>query len=161
MQKQLYFCNFQRTLEMSLINCEINLILTWPANFVILEGYKVTTFAKTDAKLYVPGVTLSTQDCSKLLHQLKLGFKCTIDWNKYQSKVTTENQNEYLYYLIYPSFQGVNRSFISSLKNNADRTGHTEYFLPKVEIKDYNVLIDEQNLFDQPVKNDLRTYDNI
>ena len=89
---------------MSLINCEINLILTWPANFVILEGYKVTTFAKTDAKLYVPVVTLSTQDSSKLLHQLKLGFKCTIDWNKYQSKVTTENRNEDLYYLIYPSF---------------------------------------------------------
>ena len=64
---------------MLLINCEINLILTWSENCVIVLVNK---------KLYVPIVTLSTtQNYSKLLDQLKSGFKRTINWNKYQSKV--------------------------------------------------------------------------
>ena len=63
--------------------------------------------------------------------------------------------------LIDPSFQGVNRLFVLSFENNAHRTRDIGYFLPKVEIKDYNAMIGEQNFFDQPVKNDLRTYDNI
>ena len=79
----------------ALIKCEVNFILAWSANYVISEGDRVTTFAKADTKLYVP-VTLSTQDDKKLLQQLKLGFKRTINWNKYQLKVTTENQNQYL-----------------------------------------------------------------
>ena len=59
------------------------------------------------------------------------------------------------------SFQGVNRPFVLTFENNVDRTGHTGYFLPKVKIKDYNVIIDGENFFDQPVKNDLTIYDNI
>ena len=116
----LYFSNFWRPLEMPLINCEIKLILTWSANCVISEGNGVTTFAKTDTKdtkLYVSVVTLSIQDNTKLLQQLKSGFKRTgIKWNKYQSKATTQNQNQYLGYLIHPSFQRVNRIFVLSLK---------------------------------------------
>ena len=84
-----------------------------------------------------------------------------INWNKCQSKVSIERPIEYLDYLIDPSFEGVNRLFVLSLENNAHRTRHREYFLPKVEIKDYNVMIDRQNFFDQPVKYDLRSYDNI
>ena len=78
---------------MPLVNCEINLILTWLANCITSEGNRVTTFAITDTKIYAPVVTLSTQDNTKLLQQLKSGFKRTINWNKYQSKVTTENRN--------------------------------------------------------------------
>ena len=72
---------------------------------------------------------------------MKLGFKISISWNKYQSKVIIERQNQYLGYLIDPIFQGVNRFFVLSFEHNAVRTGHREYFLPKVEIKDYNVIM--------------------
>ena len=64
-----------------------------------------TTFSITDTKLYVPVVTLSTRDNAKLLEQLKSGFKRTINWNKYLSKILTETPNQYLDYLIDPSFQ--------------------------------------------------------
>ena len=106
-------------------------------------------------------VTISTNDNTKLFQELKSAFKGIISWNKYQSKVTTERQRQYLDYLIDPSFQGVNRIFVLSFENKTDRTGCTGYFLPKVEIKVCNIMIDGQNSFDQPVKNDLRTYDNI
>ena len=66
----------------------------------------------TDTKLFVPVVTLSTQDNAKLLQQLKSGFKRTINWNKYQSKPESLRRNQYLNYLINPSFQGVNRLFV-------------------------------------------------
>ena len=84
-----YLNNVWRTLEMSVINCEINLILTWPANCVIIStdvANQNATFESRDSKLYVPVVNLSTQDNSKLLQQLKYGFKRVISWNKYLSK---------------------------------------------------------------------------
>ena len=74
------------------------------------------TFSMTSAKLCVPVVTLSTEDDARLLQQLKLGFKRTISWNKYQSKKSTEVQNRYLDKLISPSFQGVNRLFVLSFE---------------------------------------------
>ena len=95
------------TLETPLINCEINLILTWSANFILISGGiddQVPIFPITDTKLYVPVVPLSTQENVKLLDQLKSGFKRTINWNKYQSKATIQAQNQYLDYLIDPSF---------------------------------------------------------
>ena len=84
-----YLSNFWRTLEMPLINCEINLILTWSTNCVIVStnvAHQNVTFEITDTKLYLPVVTLSTQNNSKLLQQLKSGFKRVINWNKYLSK---------------------------------------------------------------------------
>ena len=80
-----YLSNFWRTLEMPLINCEINLILTWSEDYVISSVTGATKF-KSDAKLYVPVVTFSTQDNAKLLQQLKLAFKRTINWNKYRAR---------------------------------------------------------------------------
>ena len=145
---------------MPLINCEINLILTWSATCVITNLTGARIFSITHTKLYVPLVTLLTQGNAKLLQQLKSGFKKTLTWNKYQSKVTIERQDQHLDYLIDPSFQGVN-TFCFSIENNAVRTGYIKYFLPTIEIKDYNNIINGQNLFDQPVKNYLRTYDNI
>ena len=78
-----YLSNFWRTLEMSLVNCEINFILTGSRNCVVSSATGKTKFAITDTKRYVPIVTLSTQDSEKLLGQLKSGFKRTINWNKY------------------------------------------------------------------------------
>ena len=76
-----YLSNFWRTLEISLINCEINLILTWSNKCVLSNEAKTTTFAITDTKRYAPVLTLSTQNSSKLLQQLKSSFKRTINWN--------------------------------------------------------------------------------
>ena len=78
---------------MSLINCEINLHINWSENCIILAtnvAAQVITFSTTDTILYVLVLTLSTQDNAKLLEQLKSSFKKTINWNKYQPKVSTE-----------------------------------------------------------------------
>ena len=79
-----YLSNFWRTLEMPLINCEVNLILTWSKDCVITNSTGEGKFEITETKLYVPVVTLSTKDNAKLLQQLKSGFKQTISWNKYE-----------------------------------------------------------------------------
>ena len=128
---------------MPLINCEVNLILTWSPNYIISSVTGETKFKSTETKLYVPVVTLSTQDNAKLLQQLKSGFKKTINRNKYESSPKTYAKN----HLINPSFQGVNRLFVLSFENENDRTSHSNYYLPKVEIKDYSVMIDGKNFF--------------
>ena len=81
---------------MPLINCEVNLILTWSKDCVISSATGKTKLAITETKLYVPVVTLSTQDNAKLLEQLKSGFKRTINWNKYESSIKIFAQNRYL-----------------------------------------------------------------
>ena len=112
--------------------------------------FQGATFLITDTKIYVPVLTVSTQDNAKLLEQLRSGFKRTVNWNKYQPKISTERQNQYLDFLIDPSFQGVNRIFVLPFENEDDRKVHTGYYLPKVEIKDYNARIDEKIFFDLP-----------
>ena len=184
---------------MPFINIETNLILTCSANYVISEGSRGVTFAITDTKLYAQVVTLSTQNNTRLLQQLKSRFSRMINGNKNQSQTL----NQYLDFLIDPSFQGVNRLFVFLFENNAltvqkmkfsirdffskgdhiDRfrriwlylpkktlmvnlifrvvTPNNTHRYPKVGIKDSNVIIDGQNFFDQPVKNDLITYDSV
>ena len=131
-----YLSNFWRTLEMPLINCEVNLELTWSRDCVITNSTGEGKFAITETKLYVPVLTLSTQDNVKLLQQLKSDFKRIINWNKYESSVKTFAQNRYLNDLINIIFQGVNRFFVSSFEDEDGRTSHTTYYLAKVEIKD-------------------------
>ena len=92
---------------------------------------------------------------------MKSGSKRTVNQNKYQSKLTTKNRNQYLDYLNNPKFQGVNKLFVLSFKENAQQTRNTRYFFPNVEIKDYNVMIYGPKDFAQSVKNDLRTFDNV
>ena len=89
---------------MPLINCEVNLILTWSKDCVITNSTGERKFAITDTKLYVPVVTLSTQDNAILLQQLKSGFKRTINWNKYQSSIKRSDRNRCLNHLVDPSF---------------------------------------------------------
>ena len=141
---------------MPLINCEVNLILTWSKDCVITNSTGEGKFKITETKLYVPVATLSTQDNAKLLQQLKSGFKRTINWNKYESSIKTFAQNRYLNYLINPSFQGVNRLFVLSFENENDRTSHSNYYLPKVETKYYNVMTDSKKFFDQPINSELK-----
>ena len=106
-------------------------------------------------------MTLSTQESTKLPQQLKSGFKRVINWNKYLSKSELLAQNPNLNHLVEPSFQGVNRFFVLAFENDTQRTSHSGYYLPNVKIKDYNIMINGGNLFDQPIKNNKVTYENI
>ena len=106
---------------MPLINFEINLYLKWSKNCIAVAtnvAVQATTFSITDTKRNVPFVTLSTQDNTKLLEQLKSAFKKTINRNKYQSKISTERPNQYLDYLIGTSFPGVNKLFYFIITND-------------------------------------------
>ena len=116
--------NFWRTLEMPLISCDVNLILDWFEDFVITNSAGVGKFAITATKLYIPVVTLSTQDDAKLLQQLKSGFRGTINWNKYQSCIKTSAQNRYLNDLVDAIFQVSNTLFVLPSKNENDRIEH-------------------------------------
>ena len=81
-----YLSNVWRTLEMSLINCKISLILTWYANCVISSSAQATTFARSDTNLYVPVITLSIDHNAKLMQQVKSRFKRTITWYNMKKK---------------------------------------------------------------------------
>ena len=127
-----YLSNFWRSLDISLINCEVELILTWFTNCMLISkatrevnyganpvvhkinNPKYAIFEITDPKLYVPVVTLSKENDTKLLEQLKIGFKRTIKWSKYRSQITVQPQNNNLNYLIDLTFTNVNRLFVLS-----------------------------------------------
>ena len=159
-----YLSNFWRTLEIPLINCEVNLILTWSSTSVLVATNipnQNATFAITNANIYVPVVTLSTQENTKFLQELKSGFKRVISWNKYLSKPELLARNQNLNHLVEPSFQGVNRLFVLAFENDDNRTSSDQYYLPTVEIKDYNIMINGENFFDQPIKNNQVTYENV
>ena len=108
-------------------------------------------------------MTLSTQDNSNLLQQLKSksAFKSVISWNKYLSKPELLRRNPNLNHLVEPSFQGVNRLFVLAFENDTQRTSHSGHYLSNVELKDCNIVINGENFFEQPVKNDKVTYENI
>ena len=94
-------------------------------------------------------VTLSKQDNAKLLQQLKSGFKRVINWNKYLLKPELVAQNPILNHLVESSFQGVNRLFLLAFENDTERTSDKVYYIPCVEIKDYNVMINGEKLISQ------------
>ena len=157
---------------MPLINCEVSLTLTWSENCVltdittqvareaqgdnparpVINAPTNATFQITDTKLYVPIVTLSTENDKKLLEQLRTGFKRTIKWNKYRSEMTNQTKNNNLNYLIDPTFTKVNRLFVLSFENENDRISFSKYDVPNVQIKDFNLLIDGKGFFDIPIK---------
>ena len=149
---------------MPLINCGTELILDWSADCVIISSNNANqgpTFTITETNLYVPVVNLSTQDNSKLLPQLKNGLKRTITWNRYLIKPELLAENANLNYLVEPSFQGINRPFVLPFENDDHRISNKRYYIPNVEIRDYNAMIDGKNFFDQPIRNDKVTYENI
>ena len=177
-----YLSNFWRSLNILLINCKIELILTWFKNCVLIskatreanydadlivrkiDNPENATFQVTDTKLYVPVVTLSKENDIKLLEQLKSGFKRTIKWNKYRSQMAIQPQDNNLNYLIDPTFTNVNRLFVLSFATtNAgdNRDSFSRYYVPNVRIKDINVLIDGKSFFDLQVKNEEEAYDKI
>ena len=126
-------------------------------------------FQITGTKLYFPVVTLSTENDKKLLEQLKAGFKRKIKWNEYRSQMIIQTNNNNFNYLIDPTFTKVNRLFVLPFEiiageNNTTkdyRDSFSHYYVPNVEIKDFNVLIDGKSFFDLPVKNEEEAYEKI
>ena len=125
-------------------------------------------FQIKDTKSYVPVVTLSKENDTMLLENLKSGFKKTIKWNKYRSQMTIQNNNNNLNYLIDPTFTSVNTLFVLSFErieeNNVKkdyRDSFSHYYVPNIQIKDYNVLIDGKSFFNLPVKNEEEAYEKI
>ena len=113
----------------------------WSVNCVIIYtdvANQGPIFTVTETNLYVPVITLSTQDNSRLLQQLKNGFKRTISWSKYLAKPELLSQNANLNDLVEPRFQGVNRLFVLAFENDDQRISNKRYYIPNVEIKDYN-----------------------
>ena len=174
-----YLSNFWRTLDIQLINCEINLIQTWSEICVItskatrdadsdpnpavaaVNNSTNATFKIEETKLYIPVVTLSTEDDNKLLEQLKSGLRKTIRWNKCRSDMSNQTKTNILNYLIDPTFSRANRLFILSFENEDDRTSFSKYYTVSVETKDFNVLIDGKSFFNVPIKKEETYEDNI
>ena len=169
-----YLGNFWRALNIPLISCEVSLELKWNKNCVItsLEQRDIggenrdnaptgATLSITDCKLYIPVVTLSKDNEIKLLTNLKSGFKREIIWNKYRSQMTIEAVNKNLNILIDPTFTNVNRLFVLAHQNADDRQSFSQFYLPNVMVKDYNVTIDKLAFFDLPIKTEEQAYEKI
>ena len=92
---------------------------------------------------------------------METDLKRTVNQNKFQSKLTDQEQNRYFQYLINPNFQRMNRIFVLLFENRTDRKVNTKYYIPKVKTKYYNVIIDGKKFFDKPIKNALITCGNI
>ena len=173
-----YLGSFRRALNIPLISCEVSLELKWEKNCVITsnqinrnldEGNTAAptgaTFTINDCKLYVPVVTLSKDDEIKLLTNLKSRFKREIKWNKYRSQMSTEAANNNLNLLVDPTFTNVNRLFVLPYlignNNNDSRKSFLQFYLPRVMIKDFNVIIDKLAFFDLPIKTEEKAYEKI
>ena len=140
-----YLSNFWRSLDLPLINCEIELDLKWTRNCVLIEDDNITDvrFTITSTKLYVPVVTLSINDNIEFLENIKQGFKRTISWNKYRSEITQQAKNNNLDYLIDPTIRNINKLFVLSFKNGEnDPTMKSlyKYYMPLVEISSFLLL---------------------
>ena len=164
---------------MPLINCKIHLELNWSNKCVIYDddtyvggdnaNDRETTFQITSTKLYVPVVTLSTKDNENLIKQLNEGFKRSVYWNEHKSKIETKtaDDNNVTRFPLDASFQDVNRLFVLAFDNTengdkkVERDSHRKYFLPRVDITSYNVLIDGRNFYDQPINDQTKKYDEI
>ena len=131
---------------------------------VVLDGDDTAeptgaTLAINDCKLYVPVATLSKNDEIKLLTNLKSRFKREIIWNKYRSQMSTGAANDNLNILIDPTFTNVNRLFALAYQAAANRQSFSRFYLPRVMIKDYNVIIDKLAFFDLPIKTEEEWYE--
>ena len=119
------------------------------------------SLAINDCKLCIPVVTLSKDDEIKLLTNLKSGFTREIEWNKDRSQMSTETINNNLNILIDPTFTNVNRLFVLAYQTADDRQSFFQFYLPKVMVKDFNVIIDKLAFFDLPIKTEEEAYDII
>ena len=157
-----YLTNFFRSLEMPLINCKIKLNLTWKKECVLSADAGEAVFIN-DTKLYVPVITLSKEDNKDFIEQQNKDFQRSIYWNEYKTKEQTEdgNANSGKYINLDPSFQGVNRLFLmaySRLANQPTRDNQRKYYLPRIDLNKYNVIIHGRNFYDNPIESDTEKY---
>ena len=171
-----YLSNFWRSIDLPLINCEIELDLTWSKYCVISQVfrtfravdpnadpavYEVVTettgpkFQIINDKRFVPVVTLSINDNIKFPENMKYGFKRTISRDKYRCEIATQPRKNNIDYLIDPKFREINGLVVLLLKNDnndSTRDSFDKYYTTLVKIKDFNALIDNKPFFDQPGK---------
>ena len=158
-----YLSNFSRSLEMPLINSKIKLNLTWKKECVLSTDDGNAVFIINGTKMYVPVVTLSKEDNKDFVKQQNKGFQRSIYWNEYKTKEINENadDNVFKYINLDPSFQGVNRLFVMAY-NRANgqptRNGQQKYYLPRIDLEKYNVIIDGRNFYDNPIESDIEKY---
>ena len=159
-----YLSNFWRSLEMPLINCKVELSLKWHENCILSSAGTAATFVITDTKLYVPIVTLKTEDNTKLSKLLSEGFERPIYWNRYKIIFKSYNENEYIRERLDASLQGINKLFVLPYahgNNITNENSYKKYFLPRLKIKNYNIEIDGRNFYDQPINDLIKQYDEI
>ena len=151
---------------MPLVSCRVELSLSWNENCILTSFAGNTTFTITDAKLYVPVVTLSAEDNARLTKLLGEGFKRSVYWNKYKvipNKIY--NEHDYIRELLNASYQGVRRLFILAYDNRDDNLvtadSHRRYFLPRIKTENYNIEIDGRNFYDQPINDLIKQYDEV
>ena len=167
-----YLSNFFRSLEILLINCKIKLNLTWKKECVLSTDAAAAAanapnnavFIINDTKLYVPVVTLSKEDNKDFIEQQNKGFQRSIYWNEYKTKEQTdadENTNVFKYVNLDPFFQDVNRFFIMAYHatdNQYNRNNRRKCYLPRIDLKKYNVIIDGKFFYDNPIESDIEKY---
>ena len=176
--------NFIFSLDFLMINTEIELILKWSQNCVLtskstrnglpqsddnpplpaanaINRPKDLKFNITDCKLYILVVTLQEKYDNELLKDLKTGISFDYIWNRYRTQIINQPSTNNLNFLIDPTFNNVNTLFVLAFPNEEDRSSFSKYYVPNVEIKDYNALIDLQPFYDIPMKNKEETYKNI
>ena len=155
---------------MLLINYKIELSLNWIER-CLLTVANTATFKITDAKLYVPIVTLSAEDNAKLSKLLSEGFKRSIYWNKYKViknivEIAANNEEKPIRGLLDSSRKGLKRLFVLVFNNTTGNDqvsvdSYKKYFLPRVKIENYNIEIDGSNFYDQPINDSIKQYDEI
>ena len=159
-----YLSNFFRSLEIPLINCKVKLNLTWKKECVLSTNAGNAAFIINDTKLYVPVVTLSKEDNKDFVEQQNKGFQRSIYWNEYKTKeinATVDNNNpanSVRYINLDRFFQGVNRLFVmayNSANGQPTRNGQRKYYLPRISLNKYNVIIDGRNFYDNPIESDI------
>ena len=169
-----YLSNFWRSLEMPLINCKVELSLRWIENCVLtaVDNANKLIFKITDAKIYVPIVTFSMEDNSKLPKLLNEGFKRPICLNEYKVtpyniiEIADANEEKYIRELLDSSCQGVKRLFVLAYDNTAGNNqvsddSYKTYFLPRVKRANYNIEIDGRKFYDQRLNDSIKQYDEI
>ena len=148
---------------MPLINCKIKLNLTWKKECILSTDDGNAVFIINDTKLHIPVVTLSKEDNKYFIEQKDKKFQRSIYWNEYKTKEINEDAdaNVFKYINLDLSFQGVNRLFVMAY-NRANgqptRNGQRKYYLPRIDLEKYNVIIDGRNFYDNPIESDIEKY---
>ena len=150
---------------MPLINCKVELSLKWYENCILSSAGTAATFAITDTKLYVPVVTLKTEDNAKLSKLLNEGFKRSVYWNKYKIILKDYAANENIRERFDASFQRVSKLFVIAYErgdaNYVNEKAFNKYFLPKIKIEKCNVETEGRNFYDQTINDSIKQYDQV